>query len=102
MRHRARIIAAFNRRMQDFDLLAYPTVPIIPPAIAEFEKDADFTRLNLLILRNPSVINMLDGCSISVPMTHAPEPPAGLMLSAPTGRDKTLFSAAAAVEKVLA
>ena len=102
MRRRARIIAAFNRRMRDFDLLAYPTVPIIPPAIAEFEKDADFTRLNLLILRNPSVINMLDGCSISVPMTHSPEPPAGLMLSAPTGRDKTLFSAAAAVEKVLA
>ena len=102
MRHRARIIAAFNGRMQDYDLLAYPTVPIIPPAIANFEKDADFARLNLLILRNPSVINMLDGCSISVPMTQAPEPPAGLMLSAPTGRDKALFIAAAAVEKVLA
>jgi aspartyl-tRNA(Asn)/glutamyl-tRNA(Gln) amidotransferase subunit A len=102
MRHRARIIAAFNRRMQDFDLLAYPTVPIIPPAIADFEQDADFARLNLLILRNPSVINMLDGCSISVPMTHAPEPPAGLMLSAPAGRDQALFLAAAAVEKVLA
>jgi aspartyl-tRNA(Asn)/glutamyl-tRNA(Gln) amidotransferase subunit A len=102
MRNRARIIAAFNSRMQDFDLLAYPTVPIVPPAIADFEKDADFARLNLLILRNPSVINMLDGCSISVPMTHAPEPPAGLMLSAPTGRDKALFMAAAAIEKVLA
>ena len=102
MRHRARIIAAFNGRMQDYDLLAYPTVPIIPPAIADFEKDADFARLNLLILRNPSVINMLDGCSISVPMTHAPEPPAGLMLSAPTGRDKALLIAAAAIEKVLA
>jgi aspartyl-tRNA(Asn)/glutamyl-tRNA(Gln) amidotransferase subunit A len=102
MRHRSRIIAAFNGRMQDYDLLAYPTVPIIPPAIADFEKDADFARLNLLILRNPSVINMLDGCSISVPMTHAPEPPAGLMLSAPTGRDKALLIAAAAIEKVLA
>ena len=102
MRHRARIIAAFNGRMQDYDLLAYPTVPIIPPAIADFEKDADFARLNLLILRNPSVINMLDGCSISVPMTQVPEPPAGLMLSAPTGRDKALLIAAAAIEKVLA
>ncbi len=101
-RTRARLIAEFNMRMRDYDVLAYPTVPIIPPAITAFDADADFTRLNLLILRNPAVINMLDGCAISVPMTRLPEAPAGLMLSAPGGCDRALFAAAAGVEKLLA
>lgn len=100
-RTRARLIAAFNHRMRDFDLLAYPTTPIAPPAISAFDADADFTRLNLLILRNPSVINMLDGCAISVPMTRPPEAPTGLMLAAPGGCDRDLFAAAAGVEALL-
>jgi aspartyl-tRNA(Asn)/glutamyl-tRNA(Gln) amidotransferase subunit A len=101
-RTRARLIAAFNERMRDYDVLAYPTVPIVPPAISAFDADADFTRLNLLILRNPSVINMLDGCAISVPMARPPEAPAGLMLAAPGGCDRALFAAAAGVEAALA
>jgi aspartyl-tRNA(Asn)/glutamyl-tRNA(Gln) amidotransferase subunit A len=83
-------------------VLAYPTVPIVPPAISAFDADADFTRLNLLILRNPSVINMLDGCAISVPMARPPEAPAGLMLAAPGGCDRALIAAAAGVEAALA
>ena len=88
--------------MQDYDVLAYPTVPIVPPTIAAFDLDADFTRLNLLILRNPSVINMLEGCAISVPMARPPEAPAGLMLAAPGGFDRDLLAIAAGVESALA
>jgi aspartyl-tRNA(Asn)/glutamyl-tRNA(Gln) amidotransferase subunit A len=88
--------------MRDYDVLAYPTVPIVPPAISAFEADADFTRLNLLILRNPSVINMLDGCAISLPVARPPEAPAGLMLAAPGGCDRALFAIAAGVEAALA
>jgi aspartyl-tRNA(Asn)/glutamyl-tRNA(Gln) amidotransferase subunit A len=101
-RTRARLIAAFNDRMQDYDVLAYPTVPFVPPTIAAFDLDADFARLNLLILRNPSVINMLDGCAISVPMARPPEAPAGLMLAAPGGFDRDLLAIAAGVESALA
>jgi aspartyl-tRNA(Asn)/glutamyl-tRNA(Gln) amidotransferase subunit A len=101
-RTRARLIAAFNERMQDYDVLAYPTVPIVPPLIAAFDRDEDFARLNMLILRNPSVINMLDGCAISLPMTRAHAAPGGLMLSAPGGRDRELLAIAAGVETALA
>jgi aspartyl-tRNA(Asn)/glutamyl-tRNA(Gln) amidotransferase subunit A len=100
-RTRAQLIAAFNQRMRDHDVLAYPTVPIVPPPISAFDADADFTRLNLLILRNPSVINMLDGCAISVPMARPPAAPAGLMLAAPGGHDRELLAAAAGVEATL-
>ena len=102
VRTRARLIAGFEHRMREYDLLVYPTVPIIPPPIAAFDLDAEFTRLNLLILRNPSVINMLDGCSISVPMSRLPDPPAGLMLSAPADHDRRLLSLAASVERCIA
>jgi aspartyl-tRNA(Asn)/glutamyl-tRNA(Gln) amidotransferase subunit A len=102
VRTRARLIAGFEHRMRNYDLLVYPTVPIIPPPIAAFDLDAEFTRLNLLILRNPSVINMLDGCAISVPMSRLPDPPAGLMLAAPGGHDRRLLSLAASVEGCVA
>lgn len=102
VRTRASLIAGFERRMRDYDLLVYPTVPIIPPPITAFDIDADFSRLNLLILRNPSVINMLDGCAISVPMSRLPDPPAGLMLAAPGGHDRRLLSLAASVEACIA
>jgi aspartyl-tRNA(Asn)/glutamyl-tRNA(Gln) amidotransferase subunit A len=101
-RTRARLIASFNARMGDFDVLAYPTVPIVPPPVSAFDRDEDFARLNMLILRNPSVINMLDGCAISLPMTRPHQAPAGLMLSAPAGCDRDLFAIAAGVEAALA
>jgi aspartyl-tRNA(Asn)/glutamyl-tRNA(Gln) amidotransferase subunit A len=101
MRTRALIIRAFEQRMTDFDCLAYPTVPIIAPPISAFADDVDFTRLNLLVLRNPSVINFLDGCAISVPMTRLPQAPTGLMLACPGGQDAKLFALAAGVEALL-
>lgn len=101
MRKRQSLIAQFTAHMSAFDVLAYPTVPIVPPLISAFDADADFARLNMLILRNPAVINMLDGCSISVAMSRAPDAPTGLMLSAPAGRDRDLLAIAGGVERCL-
>ncbi|MDB5650312.1 MAG: Amidase [Hyphomicrobiales bacterium] len=101
IRTRAAIIAEFEAHMGAYDVLAYPTVPIVPPLISAFESDADFSRLNMLILRNPAVINMLDGCSISMPMSRVPDAPTGLMLSAPSGHDRDLLAIAAGVEMCL-
>jgi len=58
-------------------------------------------RLNLLLLRNPSVFNFLDGCAISIPIQTAGEAPVGLMLAAPGGRDRQLLSVAMAAEGVV-
>ena len=102
MRERARIVRAFEDRMADYDCFAYPTTPIIAPPISAFDRDEDFARLNMLVLRNPAVINFLDGCAISLPMTKPPAAPTGLMLACPGGEDHRLFEIAAGVESLLA
>ena len=53
------------------------------------------------MLRNPSLINFLDGCAISLPM-HAPgQPPTGLMLAAPAMSDLPLLALALSAEAAL-
>lgn len=94
-------IADFGAAMQGIDALVMPTVPIIPPHIAELASDAEYTRQNMLILRNTLIINVLDGCSISLPVGEPAGPPCGLMLSTVGGADHRLFDVAAAVEREL-
>jgi aspartyl-tRNA(Asn)/glutamyl-tRNA(Gln) amidotransferase subunit A len=87
--------------MRDYDFCLYPTVPIIAPPQSAFVDDNDYARLNLLLLRNPALINVLDGCAISVPVHRADEAPVGLMLSKCSGGDEDLFVWARALERVL-
>jgi len=99
---RARIIAAIAPHTAGFDALVMPTCPIVPPALAEVADEAEYGRINLLLLRNPSVANFLDRCAISLPC-HAPgAAPVGLMLMGETMGDARLFTVAAAVEAALA
>ncbi len=99
---RTRLIAAVEARLAGFDAMAMPTVPMVAPPIAALDRDEDFGRINLLALRNPTVINMMDGCAISLPMSDAGAAPTGLMLAATRGSDHRLFDAAAGVETILA
>lgn len=95
-------IEAVNRVISPYDALAMPTVPMIAPTIASLENDTDlFVKTNLTLLRNPSLINLMDGCSISLPIQRDGEAPVGLMLSAAGGRDAALFANARAVEAAL-
>lgn len=78
--------------MQGFDAMVSPTVPITAPLISEVapadgldsaadaQRDAAFTRCNMLLLRNTSVVNQLDGCAISLPCHIPGELPMGVML----------------------
>lgn len=103
LRHaRAGLIERVHRRLANIDALVLPTVPIVAPLLSELDSDADYGRINLLTLRNPTIANMLDGCSISIPMHELGEPPSGLMLIARGGDDARLFAIARAVERVLA
>ena len=63
--------------------------------------DDEYVRLNLLLLRNPSLINFLDGCAISIPVHDPGEAPVGLMLAAPAGSDRSLLHVASTLERVL-
>jgi len=64
--------------------------------------DAAFFAVNALLLRNPSVVNLLDGCAISLPCHGEGDPPVGLMLWSGALRDDALLDAALAIEHVLA
>jgi Asp-tRNA(Asn)/Glu-tRNA(Gln) amidotransferase A subunit family amidase len=95
-------IEHFETMARDFDALAFPTVPVIAPLLGPLERDDDtYARTNLLMLRNTSLINFVDGCSLSVPC-HAPdEPPASVMLSAPAMRDRHVLRVGCTVEAAL-
>ena len=96
-------IERLERRLQDFDAVVCPTVPITAPPIAELAaSDEAFFKANGLLLRNTFVANFLDGCAFTLPCHAAGELPVGLMLTAPGGRDATLAAAALAVEATLA
>ncbi|PTE00153.1 amidase [Pandoraea apista] len=99
---RANLIAAANPVWQSFDAVLCPTVPLTPPAIAPLEASDDtFTATNALVLRNPTAINMIDGCAFSLPCQAKGEAPIGLMASGAAGNDARLFPVARAIEHAL-
>ncbi|MGK7867493.1 amidase [Falsiroseomonas sp. E2-1-a20] len=102
LRDRARIIAGFAARTAGFDAVVSPTCPLVPPAIAAVEDEAEYGRINLLLLRNTSVGNFLDRCAISLPCHRPGEAPVGFQLMGEHGGDARLFAVAAAVEAALA
>lgn len=95
-------IGALRAETEGLDALMCPTVPVIAPRIDLLVADDDrFFHDNALLLRNPSVVNLYDGCAISLPC-HRPEtPPTGLMLWREGGADDALLMAALSVEAVI-
>lgn len=98
---RGRIIAAMDALTAGYDALLMPTTPIVAPRLDELTQDAEYFRLNGLMLRNPSLGNFLDRCSISLPCHRPGEAPVGLMLTGETGDDRALFAIAAGIEAAL-
>src|SRR5258708_25646717 len=98
---RADIIARFNAATADYDALLMPTGPLVRRPIAALAPAAEYNRVNLLQLRNPSIGNFLDRCAISLPCNRPGEAPVGLMLMGETLGDARLFRIAAGVEAAL-
>ncbi|WP_164962329.1 amidase [Rubrivivax sp. JA1026] len=94
----ARVQAAFA----GFDAALSPTVPIVAPPLAPLEADDKlFFATNALVLRNPAVVNFLDGCALSLPCQPPGTLPVGLMLWAPAFADDAVLGAALQVESAL-
>lgn len=99
---RVRMIAAARKRLGNFDAWLMPTVAIVPPEVAPLEADdAAFFRVNALALRNPSVINFLDGCALTLPVHAAGELPVGLSLCGLANDDARILRVGRAVEAAL-
>ena len=96
-------ITRVTHKLQGFDALLCPTVPMTAPAIADLlSNDEAFFKTNGLLLRNPFAINFMDGCAFTLPCQAPGDLPVGLMLSAPAGHDAALAGVALAVEALLA
>ncbi|RIX85162.1 amidase [Acidovorax cavernicola] len=98
-------IARIEKTLAPFDAVVSPTVPITAPSIASVapgaERDDEFFRVNALLLRNPSIVNMLDGCAISLPCHTAGELPVGLMLWHAAMHDDAVLAVALQAERAL-
>ena len=104
---RAAMIEAAATRIVGLDAFVLPTVAVTPPTMASFDDAAAagdveyYGNWNRLCLRNTSVGNFLDSCSISLPATGPGEAPVGLMLMGAPMTDASLFSIAATLEPLL-
>ena len=106
-------ITRVEQALAGFDAVLSPTVPIVAPPLAgllpgegqdaaqDAARDETFFHINGLLLRNPSVVNLLDGCAISLPC-HAPdELPVGLMVWQGAMRDDVVLNIAQQIEHLL-
>ena len=92
--------AGYDAIARGFDVLVAPTLPIVAPRIAEVERD--FDRLNAIVLRNPSRVNLVDGCAATVPMGGPEGLATGLMVMGRNGDDWSVLAIAEAIEALLA
>ena len=100
-RMRQAMIESVAAKTAALDALIMPTIPIVAPRIDAIGDDAEYMRINTLLLQNTRVANFLDACAISVPC-HAPgEMPVGLMLQGASAADKNLFGIATAIEALI-
>jgi aspartyl-tRNA(Asn)/glutamyl-tRNA(Gln) amidotransferase subunit A len=101
LRMREAMMNSVAAKTAALDAMIMPTIPIVAPRIDAIGDDAEYTRVNTLLLRNTRVANFLDVCAISVPC-HAPgEMPVGLMLQGASAADKSLFAIAASIEALV-
>ena len=88
--------------MAGYDALLSPTVPMVAPALGPLlASDKGFFAINGLLLRNPSAVNMLDGCALSLPCHGPAQMPVGLMVWGPAMADAAVLGVALAIEAQL-
>ena len=99
---RTALIAESARLAAPYDALLMPTVAMIAPEIGALQADDKlYGRTNLAMLRNPSVVNFLDGCALSLPCHEPGAAPVGLMLVGQSGQDRRLLAVGLALESAL-
>jgi aspartyl-tRNA(Asn)/glutamyl-tRNA(Gln) amidotransferase subunit A len=91
-------VAAITR---NYDAVIMPTCAIVAPTLEEVSTPDLFTRKNNLLLRNTTVGNFLDRCSISLPCHASGELPVGFMLMAEAMADRRLLAISRSVAPVV-
>lgn len=102
---RAEWIQSMQAALNSFDAALSPTVPVYGPTIESVspgkERDEAFFAVNGLLLRNTSVVNMLDGCALSLPMHQAGELPSSMMVWQGPMHDDAVLNISLTIEDAL-
>ena len=98
---RADIIQRTAEATGNFDAVIMPTVQIVAPTIAEASSEEGFKKVVPQIIRNPSIVNMLDRCALSIPCHQPGELPVGLSLMGEHGDDRRLLAIGLSVEAAI-
>jgi aspartyl-tRNA(Asn)/glutamyl-tRNA(Gln) amidotransferase subunit A len=99
---RERFVRSINAAASGYDAMLMPTTPDTAPTIAEASKDDEsYSRFNGRMLRNPSIVNLFDGCALSVPCHDPGSAPVGLMIAGTQNTDLRILAIGLAVEEVV-
>ncbi len=101
LHHRADLQKRISAVTSNYDAVITPTCAIVAPTLDEVSTAEDFTKKNMLLLRNTTVGNFLDRCSISLPCHAAGELPVGFMLMGEAMADKRILGIARSVAPVV-
>ncbi|MEE9319028.1 MAG: amidase family protein [Granulosicoccus sp.] len=98
---RATAVESFSRAMTGFDALLAPTIAMQTPTISETE--AQFDRINPTMLRNTAMINLVDGCALTLPVSSVSgcPTPAALMICQATAKDDQILAVADLLDELL-
>ena len=96
---RADLIEEFNKFLKN-NFLIMPTVTIKPPLVEKCKDSEFYDKANLISLKNTTLANYMNGCSISIPYFENKKP-IGIMLNATTNQDDYLLSISSDIEKIL-
>jgi aspartyl-tRNA(Asn)/glutamyl-tRNA(Gln) amidotransferase subunit A len=98
---RAQVQHVAAQALQLFDAWLYPTVITLAPPFESIESEEGYVAINRAMLRNTSLVNLLDGCAISLPCQDRAEPPVGLSIAALGLRDTRVLAIARMLEAVI-
>jgi aspartyl-tRNA(Asn)/glutamyl-tRNA(Gln) amidotransferase subunit A len=102
LRRREHFILTINAAASGYDAMLMPTTPETAPTIAQASaNDEDYTRFNLRMLRNTSVVNMFDGCALSLPCHDPGTAPVGMMIAGTQTTDRRILAIGLAVENIV-
>lgn len=95
----AELVASAQPRLEQFDVLVSPTVPITAPLVKDVEDGKVYSAANLKALSNTCIANVLGFCALTMPVgLDAAGIPVGLQLMAPGNAEQKLLAVALAFE----
>jgi aspartyl-tRNA(Asn)/glutamyl-tRNA(Gln) amidotransferase subunit A len=90
-----------TQALQGYDAWVLPTVTKVAPTFQMLESDEGYVTINRALLRNTSLINLLDGCAVTLPCQTWGELPVGLSIASLGVRDVTVLAIARRLETIV-